>query len=351
MSFWKSLGNSVGDAAKAAAPYAAAFLGGPAGGSVMGLLSNKLGSFAANAASNYIGGKIDNKLSNERMTKTADTMMNQYGLTATEAFGAGGAGGVASGSSSGQTLTNSTSQQQIAKMQVDQQLARDKLQSDTQLATANIAAQAQIRSKELEVAATGQNVGVQSSTQIKAAEIAANAHKYSADSSQQSVLATLKQNSSVTSAQATNLASQTAKALQEIEQSKVVFSERWEKLFSTMSAENVLASVYAVLSGVSMQDVLKGAPGQSRGDLKEFVRLATSSGSIIQREFRGTSNVAVDNALTNTVSDIRRIIKALQEETNVLTKKQIEESSFNRKAVEFRLRQEAEAASADPPKK
>jgi len=297
-------------------------------------LTNSAMSLATSGASSFLGGQLDSYFSDRRLTNNANTMIKQYGLTPQEAFGSPAAGGTATNAAT-QSLTNSTAERDIAKMQNAQQLARDKLQSDTQLATAHIAADAHIKSSQLQAGATAENVGLQTSSQIKAAEIAASAHRYQADSTKQSAMASLAQTADLTKAQTANISTQTAKALQEITQSGITHSERWEKLFSTMSAENVLASVYAVKSGIDIKKVLTGAPNQSRADLDMFIKLATSSGSVVQRETMGAQNVLRSANLSRPITDIQQIIKAMQ----------YTDDAFGRKAEYYRQKQEAERDS------
>lgn len=71
---------------------------------------------------------------------------------------------------------------------------------------------------------------------------------------------------------------------------KVLHEERWAKTFSTMSAENVLASVMAQLSGVSIESALgvsSSASINDRRSLEEFLRLWRTSKSHIVNEANG----------------------------------------------------------------
>lgn len=54
-----------------------------------------------------------------------------------------------------------------------------------------------------------------------------------------------------------------AKVEQEIQQQAELHGERWERLFATMGPENVMASVQAVLNGVSIKQVLTNAMPQT----------------------------------------------------------------------------------------
>lgn len=70
---------------------------------------------------------------------------------------------------------------------------------------------------------------------------------------------------------------------------KILHDERWPRLFSTMSAENVLASVMAQLSGVSIESALGVSSGSinDRRSLEEFLRLWRTSKSHIVNEANG----------------------------------------------------------------
>ena len=64
---------------------------------------------------------------------------------------------------------------------------------------------------------------------------------------------------------------------------ETVHKERWSRLFAGMGPENVLASVFASLSGVDVQGVLQGreVSANTRKNLEQFVRYAQSNKSIL----------------------------------------------------------------------
>jgi hypothetical protein len=70
---------------------------------------------------------------------------------------------------------------------------------------------------------------------------------------------------------------------------KIVHDERWPRLFATMSAENVVASALATLSGLDIEQVLKQADVNlvSKTRLREFVTQLQVYNSHLQREGRG----------------------------------------------------------------
>lgn len=80
---------------------------------------------------------------------------------------------------------------------------------------------------------------------------------------------------------------------QTTEFNKTLHQERWSRMFATMGPENVLASVFAALSGVDIQSVLRGRSLSInvRKNLEEFVRYAQSNKSIIVREAQGVNQM------------------------------------------------------------
>jgi hypothetical protein len=74
---------------------------------------------------------------------------------------------------------------------------------------------------------------------------------------------------------------------------KTIHSERWSRLFAGMSADNVLASVFAVLSGIDVQEVLQGraVSTATRENLESFIRYAQSNKSIITTATQGAEEM------------------------------------------------------------
>ncbi|AXL15575.1 DNA pilot protein [Microviridae sp.] len=64
---------------------------------------------------------------------------------------------------------------------------------------------------------------------------------------------------------------------------ETVHKERWSKLFAGMGPDNVLASVFASLSGVDVQGVLQGRAitANTRKNLEDFVRYVQSNKNFI----------------------------------------------------------------------
>lgn len=64
---------------------------------------------------------------------------------------------------------------------------------------------------------------------------------------------------------------------------ETIHKERWSKLFAGMGPDNVLASVFASLSGVDVQGVLQGRAvnANTRKNLFDFVRYVQSNRSLL----------------------------------------------------------------------
>lgn len=72
-----------------------------------------------------------------------------------------------------------------------------------------------------------------------------------------------------------------------------IHKERWSKLFAGMSSENVLASVFASLSGVDIQGVLQGRAitVHQRENLEAFVRYVQSNKSALTTTRQGAEEL------------------------------------------------------------
>ncbi len=86
-----------------------------------------------------------------------------------------------------------------------------------------------------------------------------------------------------------------AKIEQEIDQLAELHGERWERLFATMGPENILASVQAVLAGVSVKQVLQNAQPKThlntREALDDFVNMVRSNKSWILSNISGFAEI------------------------------------------------------------
>lgn len=116
--------------------------------------------------------------------------------------------------------------------------------------------------------------------------------------------------------QAFKINAETKKVLQDTEIQRIVHDERWPRLFSTMSAENVVASLIAAREQVPLEAVLKGFPkGISGSNLNKIERMLAEiqgMGSILKREgigagvlVRETTN-AISQGIQNILNKIRK---------------------------------------------
>lgn len=85
--------------------------------------------------------------------------------------------------------------------------------------------------------------------------------------------------------------STTKKVEQEIAQLAEVHGERWERLFATMGPENILASVQAILAGVSVKQVLTNAMPKThlntQSALRDFVTMVRANKNWISTNMSG----------------------------------------------------------------
>lgn len=119
---------------------------------------------------------------------------------------------------------------------------------------------------------------------------------------------------------------ETEKLKQDKEIQKIMHDERWPRLFSVMSRENVMASMVAAYYQVPMEDILKGFPqGMSPKNKEAILGMydeMQAAGSILQRETGGALNItqaaisALENALgkvsTATMEGARRVRDAVK---------------------------------------
>ena len=285
--------------------------------------SNDWGRVNAGESIDMIGRQRDFNFANMHQRQSMDIGM-EYGLTPQEMTGSGPPGGV--GPQGGQaSLGNSASQasavqaqaqdraadrqtqlevesmrnqtqlltaamqsgvdvlgQGVQKRGQDMQYSQTQMQTETQKAVADVMANANITSSAISAEATK-----------TAARLSANAQMYSADSQRLNVLGQLKLQGQINDAQIAQMSAQTAIALQDVEIKKELHSERWAKLASSMSSENILASALAVKHGVPMAEVLKNEklPDDVQRDLQAFADEVIGNQSWAVRETQGASNI------------------------------------------------------------
>lgn len=92
-------------------------------------------------------------------------------------------------------------------------------------------------------------------------------------------------------AQVQKINKETDKIVQSKEFEAELHSERWPRLFATMSAENVVASALAVVEGVDIEQVLANAnhqiPENKRANLERFLYRVQGFKGTIAREMSG----------------------------------------------------------------
>lgn len=123
---------------------------------------------------------------------------------------------------------------------------------------------------------------------IDGIQSAANIAKTRAQTTQSKAQANLSKQ------QAKLIKTQTRAALQEINFKEVLHGERWERLFSTMSKENVMASMIAAYHQVPIEQILKGNFGKTpaeRARLGFLYDTMQAAGSVIEREAAGVMSI------------------------------------------------------------
>lgn len=94
----------------------------------------------------------------------------------------------------------------------------------------------------------------------------------------------------------TKIRNEAARIAQTTTIEKVVHDERWPRLFSTMSAENVVATTLATLSGIDIEQVLSQRDVNlvDKSKLERFVAYVQSYQSTLKRESAGVTSIAKD---------------------------------------------------------
>jgi hypothetical protein len=88
----------------------------------------------------------------------------------------------------------------------------------------------------------------------------------------------------------------TKRAVEDLKQIKVKFSERWYMKFAGMSSENIVASVQAVLKGVNVHKVLTqtGIMPKEYHKLESFLKAVRAQASAIRKEGDGIQAMVSD---------------------------------------------------------
>lgn len=189
--------------------------------------------------------------------------------------------------SSGQQLGNQIALVRGQDVSAGVQERGQDIDSLTRQRTAEIAASAQEKVGGMMAAASMYSADQARAATETAARYAYEASKHQTDTQRQSFLDKLPLDYNLNTAQVSEIYAQTAILQQDAGFNKVLHQERWERLFAGMSAENVAASVLAVIHGVDVEGVLKG---QRQGDnlpLHQFLEGVAAQRSHLQAELRG----------------------------------------------------------------
>jgi uncharacterized caspase-like protein len=91
---------------------------------------------------------------------------------------------------------------------------------------------------------------------------------------------------------------------------RVLHEERWERLFSKMGPDNVIASVAANLHGVPMEKILKGTAGAEKQALIRMMTELQGYKSTVRREVVGGGQVLEETA-KSIGEDIMKVLSKL----------------------------------------
>lgn len=273
-----------------------------------------------------IGRERDVKQSGDMQRQAFDIGIEEYGMTPQEIAGSPVPGGVAQ-SGGGAALGNQTSQlagQRAAAQEraADRELTALIESERNKTALTKTAMEQGINVLGQSVQARGQDIAMsqtelQSATskyiselqsqtniittkmssdaQVAASSIIADATKYSADQSRLNALGQLRLAEKIGDLQMAKLTAETATIMQTKQFEQVLHDERWEKLFSSMGAENVVTSALAIQYDIDIEDTLKGkATPEQIKQLKVFSDAVLGRGSYFQRELMGMASSAQD---------------------------------------------------------
>lgn len=237
------------------------------------------------------------------------------GATLQEIMGAPPAGGVSSSpGSGGNVMGNQTSQMMANASQVAQQNMQMKWQSsenakDRQLQLAKLAVEAGGSLGNILTERRGQDVSltrtqmdnatkeitaeIAADASIKSSSITASAQIQAAKIAQSTAMAQLKEATRVNDYEVARIASQTALLDQQQAFDAVLHNERWQKIAASMGVDNFRMALVAAGNGTDVEKVLT-MQGMSKADQREFLRVANeivAQNAIIFRETEGAKGV------------------------------------------------------------
>jgi hypothetical protein len=235
--------------------------------------------------SDILGRDRDLEYSGKHLSQNLQQMQD-LGLTPQEIVGSPAAGGTTR-SGGNQTLGQSGSASHAAKIQAQTAANQQRIQANTAIQVAKINAQATLGAEQIRSGVNIRGQDVQAKTQLGAQSVI----KRGQDVQRSNFLEELARKRLVDREQISKIQAEAANVMQDTYINRVVHTERWQRLFSTMSSENVMASVIAVMSGVSIGDVLRNAPDQDRDALQKFIDQVISSKSKINIETEGITQI------------------------------------------------------------
>lgn len=224
----------------------------------------------------------------------------------------GGSGGSGGGAVLGQTAVNASAQQQQSQDRAQDRMFQARIAESnnrTQLQIAQTQAGAQLSAARLQAGASSASDtvrafsaaggSIQSSLDtLRGQDISSTDTRRGQDLQRQTAIEEIAVRSQLSYAQISKLHAEIDTLDTERFWNAIKFDERWANKFSGMSRENVLTSAYAYLSGIPLEDILKGNPGIRPGAVRDFansligdqsgvVSNFTGFGSILQRLGRG----------------------------------------------------------------
>lgn len=252
----------------------------------------------------------------ERQAKSQDfSMLEGRGLTPQEIVGSPIGGGV-SGGTSAQTLgggpaarldasqasaarasletaaMNRRTALEVEGMRATTQLGVAKIQSGQRVGAGISSAVASgydrsLRERELGVRKRGQDVDLERS------RVSAGASRYSTDVGRLTAVERLAESKRVNTSTIAKVRADTARVVQDKSIKAVLHSERWSRLFSSMSAENVVASGVAVIHGIDIEQVLRGSDVSDleRDRLSRFLNDVLVRSSRVNIETEGVTEI------------------------------------------------------------
>jgi hypothetical protein len=98
----------------------------------------------------------------------------------------------------------------------------------------------------------------------------------------------------LTKAQSAELTARTEQIIQDIGIQKILHDERWPRQFATMSKENIVASMLAVMHNVPVEQVLKGQGIYDKNQIRGFLNSVREMDSFLAREGQGAAGTVRD---------------------------------------------------------